>query len=253
MNLPNLRRVKGLLKRLITNTLADFGYKIISKPGILVHQPDMEIKINLDFILYEYLSKINPEDFFFIQIGANDGLTNDPIRNFIEKYKLRGVLLEPQKKPFERLVANYIDQPQLIFRKMAIGKENGYQDLYKVKDADLDMQNLASFNQHTIISHKNIVPDIKDRIETEKVECISFDSLIRELNIRRIDLLQIDTEGYDFEIIKMIDFEKVKPRIIHYEHKHLGRKAREQCVKLLTRNRYKIAQELIDTIAYLDL
>ena len=28
-----------------------------------------------------------------------------------------------------------------------------------------------------------------------------------------LDLLQIDTEGFDFEIIKMINFDKIKPSI----------------------------------------
>lgn len=38
------------------------------------------------------------EDFSFIQVGANDGYTNDPIYKYVRLYDWTGVLVEPQKK-----------------------------------------------------------------------------------------------------------------------------------------------------------
>ena len=44
------------------------------------------------------------------------------------------------------------------------------------------------------------------QIKEEIVECINFNDLVHQEKINKIDLLQIDTEGYDFEIIYSIDF-----------------------------------------------
>jgi tRNA G26 N,N-dimethylase Trm1 len=33
-----------------------------------------------------------------------------------------------------------------------------------------------------------------------------------------INLLVIDTEGYDFQILKEIDLDKISPKVIHFEH-----------------------------------
>ncbi len=43
----------------------------------------------------------------------------------------------------------------------------------------------------------------------------------RKYKIKRIDLLQIDTERYDYDIIKQIDFSLIKPRMICYETHNL--------------------------------
>ena len=32
-----------------------------------------------------------------------------------------------------------------------------------------------------------------------------------------LDLLQIDAEGYDYEILKTIDFDRIRPRFVNYE------------------------------------
>src|SRR3954468_10330611 len=52
-------------------------------------------------------------DVAFLQIGANDGVTGDPIRAFVTRYGWHGVCLEPQPEAFARLQATYRDQPQV--------------------------------------------------------------------------------------------------------------------------------------------
>ena len=45
---------------------------------------------------------------------------------------------------------------------------------------------------------------------------------MKKHNVNDISFILIDTEGYDYEIIKLIDFEKYKPSILIFEHKHLS-------------------------------
>lgn len=37
-----------------------------------------------------------------------------------------------------------------------------------------------------------------------------------------IDLLQVDVEGFNYEILKMVGFEKIKPVVINYEYSKLS-------------------------------
>tara|TARA_B100001057_G_scaffold494043_1_gene589790 strand:+ start:1831 stop:2085 length:255 start_codon:yes stop_codon:yes gene_type:complete len=45
--------------------------------------------------------------------------------------------------------------------------------------------------------------------------------LIKKYNIAEIEYLFIDTEGYDYKIIKSIDLNKIKINKIKFEYKHL--------------------------------
>ena len=49
----------------------------------------------------------NHKDFFFIQVGANDGITGDDLRKYILKYQWHGILVEPVPYVFDRLIKNY--------------------------------------------------------------------------------------------------------------------------------------------------
>ena len=94
----------------------------------------------------------------------------------------------------------------------------------------------------------------KECIIEEKVVCISLDKLIDKYSVSKIDLLQIDTEGYDYEIISNMDFSRIKPRIIHFEHElKLGTMSKENFTKLadlLIQHDYFLIVDKIDAIAY---
>jgi FkbM family methyltransferase len=60
----------------------------------------------------------------------------------------------------------------------------------------------------------------------------TFWSFCNDLDIRDIDLLIVDTEGYDYDILKQVIAMEMIPAILVYEHVHLGKKEL-RCEKLL--------------------
>jgi hypothetical protein len=64
------------------------------------------------------------------------------------------------------------------------------------------------------------------------------------------DLLQIDTEGYDAAILRMIDPARFRPRLIKYEHKSLSADERAQAVARLKEQGYRTVTEGPDTTAW---
>ena len=202
----------------------------------------------------------------FIQIGANDGMYNDPLYKFIRRDNWEGILIEPQKNVFDRLKYNYRRKENLIFENVAIYKKSGYKRLYKIAFSDSDWASaLSSFKRDEVESPMNAgyvekeaksegikVPQNREEyIVAEKVKCVTFEELIKKHNIKKIDLLLIDTEGYDFEIIKTINFQKVKPINIIYEHIHITNEEKRNCENYLKNLGYNLFIDVSDTLAYL--
>lgn len=188
------------------------------------------------------------EPFFVIQVGANDGVRNDPIHKWVKKYKWHGILIEPQKQLFEELKSNYAHESEnLIFENLAIADREKTGKLYKVKDDQISMEwqrGIASLLPKAFLGEK-------DSVDVEMVKCITFDMLLNRNDVKKIDFLQIDVEGYDYEIIKQVNFDKIKPRLIRYEHMHLKLADKKACKKLLKKMGYRILEMEFDTGAQL--
>jgi len=54
-----------------------------------------------------------------------------------------------------------------------------------------------------------------------KVNTATFDQLTEKYNFSEINFLCIDTEGFDYEVLKFFNFEKFQPEVILYESKTL--------------------------------
>ena len=232
-----------------------FGYEIVPRRSSQIDFPAL-----LSLLLYK-----NPKDFFFVQIGANDGKKNDPIYDLVIKYNLSGLLVEPLDGAFQSLLKNYNGNSNLIFENVAISNKEGYQSIYEIKKEFQDTYEeetkekatmMASFNKDHVRKYlrrgmKEFFKDkqIDDYIDEVQVKTISFDTLMQKHRIKNIDLLQIDTEGFDFEIIKMVDFNKYSPKLINYESVHLNASDRAQCESLLKENGYLLLNNKADTYA----
>ena len=84
-------------------------------------------------MLADYLHRKGSDDFFFIQVGAFDGIQPpcDPLYDYdFSATNGAGVLLEPQRKAFEQLTDNYKNQPQLRLMNSAIAEKPGSCTLY---------------------------------------------------------------------------------------------------------------------------
>jgi FkbM family methyltransferase len=197
------------------------------------------------------------KDFFFIQVGSCDGKTGDPIYAFVNKFGWRGILVEPLKYLFEKLLTNYRDNKGLHFENIAIARETGQKKIYRVSSVTREgsvpwYERISSFDERHLLKQleaiRNYVPNAK--IVAEEVRCRPFSYLLDKYAVQEIDLLHIDTEGYDFEIIKMVPFDRVKPRMIFYESEHLSSSDRLSCEKVLGGIGYKLIRAK-DTFAYL--
>ncbi len=245
--------MKEIIKKIVEAT----GYKIIKKKKWNI-QAEKQITRENFFDLY--FSIINKEDFVFVQIGANDGKTNDPIYPYVTKYGLRGIAIEAQPEVFLLLEKTYKEFPMVTCVNAAVSQTTEKKSFYTVKESVKTHENysritgIATFDKNTLRhTIKNKLPNgaiIDDFIVENLVEATTLDVILGKYNVERVDLLQLDCEGYDYEIIKMFDFEKFSPSIINFESGHFSLSDRKECEELLERHGYKWFRYGIDTCAY---
>ena len=86
-------------------------------------------------------------------------------------------------------------------------------------------------------------------IEPLSVRCETFDYIFKKYNINQLELLQIDAEGYDFELLKIFPFSEIIPKVIHFEHIHLDIYHRNACLEFLHQMGYSFVMEYFDITA----
>ena len=63
--------------------------------------------------------------------------------------------------------------------------------------------------------------------------------IVKKFKFKMIDLLQIDTEGFDYEVLKMFNFKIFKPILVQFEYIHLSENNYRSSINLLSKNGYK--------------
>jgi hypothetical protein len=88
-----------------------------------------------------------------------------------------------------------------------------------------------------------------DQITSSDVECVTLDHLIEEYEMEPLHLMQIDTEGFDFEIVKSLMASSVRPTVVRYEQLHLTNAEKEQALKMLAEEGYRFLCTRQDVLA----
>ena len=191
----------------------------------------------------------------FIEIGANDGEQHDHLRPMIVEHRWHGVMVEPVPYVFERLRANYGTFEWVALENAAITDHDGRVPFYHLAASpDFEKEGLpqwydaiGSFSKDTILDHGRVIPDIEARLVETEVPCLTFDSLCTKHGLEQVDLLLLDTEGYDYEILRQINFSVHRPVLVIYEHYHLAPSDRAACRARMHEAGYETMAEGFDT------
>lgn len=199
---------------------------------------------------------------YFIQVGANDGVRGDPLRRLIlGNERWSGIFVEPLVFYFQQLRSNYDNAPRFVFENVAIASEPGRKKIFYVsRDAETALGDelptwfygLGSFEKSHILNHLAALGDkIEPYIIEEEIEAVPLQALLDRNNVTRIDVLNIDTEGFDYQVLAQVDFDRYQPKAVLFEHKHLSLEERHLATTLLTGRGYECSEYGGDTLAIL--
>jgi FkbM family methyltransferase len=190
----------------------------------------------------------------FVQIGSNEGVANDPLHETVRSHAWTGLLVEPLPHLFRQLTANYDGVPAISFANAAIAGEDGRITMYKVDARPGDpewVDQIASLDREVILRHAYALPELEERIVSVEVQCRTLPSLVAQHELRTIDVLHIDAEGFDDQIISQIPIGAPwTPRYLLFEKKHMDADAYERTKRHLEAGGYRLVNLWPDEFAY---
>lgn len=229
------------------------------------HLRPEEIQFRDYLLFYAQLKRRLGQGVFCFQVGANDGRVNDPVHRYFRDYGWHGLLVEPLVDVFENaLKPTYADNPRIILENVALAPTEGELPFYRVAISSARWATgLSGFRRDSIESHIAngyiesraerdgiaMPADPNDIIETIQVRTTTVSQLLAAHDIRHFDVLCIDTEGYDFEILKLVDFDRFHPEVILFESKNLSDGDYAQAKELLAGRGYLLYWNRGDTLA----
>ena len=134
-----------------------FGFRLIDKKlfknnRLISTHSTLSIKTILGELFNQ--KKINS----IVQIGANDGVIFDELNEFINKYKIKSLLVEPIKNNFEKLRNKYRQADFIKLENSAILIDEQFSYLYKVDEKyliyyDKHVPGITSFDKNHLLNH----------------------------------------------------------------------------------------------------
>ena len=156
-----------------------------------------------------------------VQIGANKGNTdNDPIYhtlcNLDNTDDVTLVLIEPHPKAKAILENVYHFVKNKIIVQCGVGSKPGIYKFYTDNETENNVSQHSSFNKQQILSQNHKESDLTEY----HVPILTLESILTSLNLVEIDYLQIDTEGYDKDILMDFPFRYFKIKKLQFEILH---------------------------------
>lgn len=163
---------------------------------------------------------------YFVELGANDGVTQSNSLYFELKRHWKGILVEPSPYNFQKCLS-LRSKRNSIFCNACVGFD------YKEKYVDIKYANLMSMsnNLDLDLEDKNIhIRNAKKFLKNEEIvfsfgaEARTLNDLLVEANAPKcIDFLSLDVEGAELEVLKGIDFKKFYFKYLLIEVRDLKR------------------------------
>jgi len=212
-----------------------------------------------------------------VQVGAFVGATgNDPLMGFLRRHfdpampgfmpNARAILIEPVPAYFGQLQQNYSHLRNISFENVAIADATETRMFYRLgvdpKEYGMPewLAQMASFRADRVTTlwdeneatHGNRAEwrrFYNDHVVAEPVQCDTLSSILARQGIGDVTLRVSDTAGYDYEILKTIDFGSCRPRFVNYERSLLGAEE-PRCRQMMRAAGYRLLDWDQDTLCW---
>ena len=180
--------------------------------------------------ILQLAKKAFPEGGVYVEAGAHDGISHSNTL-LLNNYQWSGILMEPSPVSFEKLNLN---RPDEMLANVALIGNN---DLTMIRgtfgDGSLMSSADAEYMSRTPRKKRNFIAELillfpRNRIAkilrnsslaTVKVPAKTLDKVLHEFQLKRIDILILDVEGFELEALRGFGFNP-KPRVVIIETRY---------------------------------
>ena len=176
-----VQTTRTLFDRIIRRVMRSLGYDVISRSKY-GYDPFLDIqKLSL-----AWGTPVNS----FFDVGANDGQTSSAANRYFPGARI--CAFEPHSPTFERLAQRMARCSGFSCYNFALGSENGSVTFYEYDESVLN--SLIPNAQYAVRFGKDA--------RKLRARCVTLDVFCTSNEIKRIDVLKIDTEGFELEVMK---------------------------------------------------
>ena len=155
----------------------------------------------------------------FIDVGAHQG---ESVKLFNKKFKINSIIsFEPSIKNYNLLLKKNQNIKNLKTFNIALREEKKnviLNDHFETQSSTLSEINKKSKYYKRKIFFLDPL-NIKNRkIQNSEIHMDRLENILKDLKIENIDILKIDTEGYDFKVIKGLGDSIKIVKYIYFEH-----------------------------------
>ena len=172
-------------------------------------------------IFVDYM--LNKDNGFFCEVGACDGIVHSNTIWLEKKRKWNGILCEPSELWQEKIKKN---RSECIMEFSPVFSDNNKVEFLQKKGG------------RSFINLDNS----KENLGYEKkfLSAITLEKIFEKNFVKQIDYISIDTEGSEYEILRSLNFKKMRPTILTIEHNYDQKKRNLIFRYLKTNNYYRI-------------
>jgi FkbM family methyltransferase len=140
---------------------------------------------------------------FYIELGGNDGLTQSNTA-FFEFYRnWKGILIEPSLKGYNLCVEN---RPNSICVNKGCVSNNYTGNTAKGNFGNNSLMASIDGKRQNGFDNSSI-----------EIQVSTLEKILDEVNVKNIDLLSLDVEGYELEVLQGLNFNKYRPTYLLIE------------------------------------
>lgn len=149
---------------------------------------------------------------FFVEVGANEPTSDFSQTWHLEQMGWHGILIEPNRALFDQIVKS---RPSSKAYNVACSSPE------KVGSAELKIPYMADGKLDSGKAALDVEIDHAgfSRYQTERVRVVTLDSILDANSVERIDFLSIDVEGTELDVLRGLNLERYRPRLILLEDK----------------------------------
>ena len=189
----------------------------------------------------KYLNNFFEEDYQgrFVDLGCFHPLRHN---NTLQFYKKNWKGINVDLNPITIELFNFY-RPKDINLKCALSNKRTYKNLYFVDDFSplntLDPNHLSFLKKNFSLK--------KENFNIKKVKTETVNNIFKKYKFYKIDFLNMDLEGLEYEILQSINFKKYKINLISVEildHNSRSKSKSKKVQQLLKKNKFKLLKKI---------